>query len=176
MNRKKTSVSRPLIIFVLSFFYQTKIIKELGVQQFSFLIWSKGTRDGGAARAAGLRPGDVIVKCNGHRLTELSFEKAVEVMRGSGVLDLVVNRPTYYTPNPGETIFQGSSGYDSGNSSLLEHNPLPVSLQGAPSQTGFPGRPGHISYPQSQGPCSRNPVRARTGFREVQWADIDGKG
>ncbi|XP_046432035.1 uncharacterized protein LOC124185374 [Neodiprion fabricii] len=134
----------------------------------------QGTREGGAARAAGLRPGDVIVKCNGHRLTDVPFEKAVEVMRGSGVLDLVVNRPTYFTPDPGEAIFRGSNGYDSGNSSLLESSSLPPALQGPPPpQAPIPGR--HV-YPQNQGPCTRNPTRPRTGSREVQWADIDGKG
>ncbi|XP_012263261.2 mucin-5AC isoform X2 [Athalia rosae] len=133
----------------------------------------QNTREGGPARAAGLRPGDVIVKCNGHRLTELPFEKAVEVMRSSGVLDLVVNRPTYYTPDPGDTIFRGSSGYDSGNSSLLESSPLPAPPP--PQQGPVPGR--HV-YPQNQALCNaRNPQRPRTtGSREVQWADIDGKG
>lgn len=116
----------------------------------------------------------MIVKCNGQRLTELPFDKAVEVMRGSGVLDLVVNRPTYYTPDPGEAIFRGSSGYDSGNSSLLESSPLPPPLQGIiPHQAPVPGR--HL-YPPNQASCARNPTRPRAGSREVQWADIDGKG
>ncbi|XP_018360989.1 PREDICTED: uncharacterized protein LOC108759840 [Trachymyrmex cornetzi] len=57
----------------------------------------QGTREGGPARAAGLKAGDVIIWCNGQRLTDLPFERAIEVMRSSAILDLVVQRPT--SPN-----------------------------------------------------------------------------
>ncbi|KAJ8664829.1 hypothetical protein QAD02_006491 [Eretmocerus hayati] len=53
----------------------------------------QGAREGGPARAAGLKAGDVIIWCNGHSLTDLPFERAIEVMRSASVLDLVVSRP-----------------------------------------------------------------------------------
>ncbi|XP_063991869.1 uncharacterized protein LOC135170204 isoform X1 [Diachasmimorpha longicaudata] len=98
----------------------------------------QGTREGGPARAAGLKAGDVIVWCNGQRLTDLPFERAIEVMRGAAILDLVVNRPIpannglYDCP---ETLWmRGSSGYDSESSSIG-----PVS----PPSHGNPSSPQH---------------------------------
>lgn len=99
----------------------------------------QGTREGGPARAAGLRAGDIILWCNGVSLTDLPFERAIEVMRGASILDLVVNRPILVqstvqsstaTTSPGanherphydcpENLWgPRSSGYDSENSSL----------------------------------------------------------
>ncbi|XP_066589655.1 uncharacterized protein [Prorops nasuta] len=89
----------------------------------------QGTRENGPARAAGLKAGDVIIWCNGQRLTDLPFERAIEVMRGSAVLDVIVQRPSsnhlYDCPEP--LWARGSSGYDSETSSIvsppLRHNP-----------------------------------------------------
>ncbi|XP_015593443.1 uncharacterized protein LOC107266919 [Cephus cinctus] len=87
----------------------------------------QGTREGGPARAAGLKAGDVIIWCNGQRLTDLPFERAIEVMRGAAILDLIVNRPV---PNhlydcPESLWMRGSSGYDSESSSSLAVSPPP---------------------------------------------------
>ncbi|XP_058794768.1 uncharacterized protein LOC131666270 [Phymastichus coffea] len=97
----------------------------------------QGTREGGPARAAGLKAGDVITWCNGQSLTDLPFERAIESMRSAQVLDLLVNRPIVPSPNAQSTAnhvydcpealwMRGSSGYDSENSSLVgspQHRP-----------------------------------------------------
>lgn len=111
---------------------------------------NQGTRENGPARAAGLRAGDIILWCNGVSLTDLPFERAIEVMRGASILDLVVNRPilvqsTVQSTNLPATATsaaapaaerphydcpenlwgpRGSSGYDSENSSLGQHQPM----------------------------------------------------
>ena len=61
----------------------------------------------------------MIVWCNGHSLTDLPFERAIEVMRCAAVLDLVVNRPivNHVYDCPESLWIRGSSGYDSETSS-----------------------------------------------------------
>lgn len=85
----------------------------------------QGTREGGPARAAGLKAGDVIIWCNGQRLTNIPFERAIEVMRGADVLEVVVNRPVVTHP-PYEYTSQAiraSSGYDMSRSFGPYSNP-----------------------------------------------------
>ncbi|XP_043491665.1 myb-like protein I isoform X2 [Polistes fuscatus] len=117
----------------------------------------QGTREGGPARAAGLKAGDVIIWCNGQRLTDLPFERAIEVMRGSAVLDLIVQRPPpnhlYDCPEPLWT--RGSSGYDSETSSIVATSPSPLQN---PSSS-----PQHHRDPRMQGRYPRDDTCNRNG-------------
>ncbi|XP_015187881.1 PREDICTED: uncharacterized protein LOC107072449 isoform X2 [Polistes dominula] len=117
----------------------------------------QGTRDGGPARAAGLKAGDVIVWCNGQRMTDLPFERAIEVMKGSAVLDLIVQRPPpnhlYDCPEPLWT--RGSSGYDSETSSIVATSPSPLQN---PSSS-----PQHLRDPRMQGRYPRDDTCNRNG-------------
>ncbi|XP_012522443.1 uncharacterized protein LOC105828589 isoform X2 [Monomorium pharaonis] len=120
----------------------------------------QGTREGGPARAAGLKAGDVIIWCNGQRLTDLPFERAIEVMRSSAILDLVVQRPTspshlYDCPEPLWT--RGSSGYDSETSSVAAASPPPQhqnNPSSSPQHHHHDGRM-HQRYPRDDA-CNRN--------------------
>ncbi|XP_025158416.1 uncharacterized protein LOC105188272 isoform X2 [Harpegnathos saltator] len=116
----------------------------------------QGTREGGPARAAGLKAGDVIIWCNGQRLTDLPFERAIEVMRSSAILDLVVQRPTpnhlYDCPEPLWT--RGSSGYDSETSSVVAASPPPQPNNPSSSPQHQDGRM-HQRYPRDDA-CNRN--------------------
>ncbi|XP_032664025.1 uncharacterized protein LOC116840855 isoform X2 [Odontomachus brunneus] len=118
----------------------------------------QGTREGGPARAAGLKAGDVIIWCNGQRLTDLPFERAIEVMRSSAILDLVVQRPTpnhlYDCPEPLWT--RGSSGYDSETSSVVAASPppQPSNPSSSPQHQHQDGRM-HQRYPRDDA-CNRN--------------------
>ncbi|KAI4501986.1 hypothetical protein M0802_002668 [Mischocyttarus mexicanus] len=117
----------------------------------------QGTREGGPARAAGLRAGDVIIWCNGQRLIDLPFERAIEVMKGSAVLDLIVQRPPpnhlYDCPEPLWT--RGSSGYDSETSSIVATSPSPLQN---PSSS-----PQHHRHPRMQGRYPRDDACNRNG-------------
>ncbi|XP_014476846.1 PREDICTED: uncharacterized protein LOC106745604 isoform X2 [Dinoponera quadriceps] len=117
----------------------------------------QGTREGGPARAAGLKAGDVIIWCNGQRLTDLPFERAIEVMRSSAILDLVVQRPTpnhlYDCPEPLWT--RGSSGYDSETSSVVAASPPPQPNNPSSSPQHQDGRMQHQRYPRDDA-CNRN--------------------
>lgn len=108
----------------------------------------QGTRDDGPARAAGLKAGDIIIWCNGQRLTDLPFERAIEVMRSSAVLDLIVQRPTpnhlYDCPEPLWT--RGSSGYDSETSSVAAASPQPQNPSYSPQHHHDPRM--HHRYPR----------------------------
>ncbi|XP_078048671.1 uncharacterized protein LOC144476025 [Augochlora pura] len=116
----------------------------------------QGTRDDGPARAAGLKAGDVIVWCNGQRLTDLPFERAIEVMRSSAILDLIVQRPTpnhlYDCPEPLWT--RGSSGYDSETSSVAAASPQPQQNSSYSPQHQHDARM-HHRYPRDDA-CNRN--------------------
>ncbi|XP_011251248.1 uncharacterized protein LOC105248263 isoform X2 [Camponotus floridanus] len=120
----------------------------------------QGTREGGPARAAGLKAGDVIIWCNGQRLTDLPFERAIEVMRSSAILDLVVQRPAvpnhlYDCPEPLWT--RGSSGYDSETSSVVAASPPSQHQNNAPSSPQHHHHDGrmHQRYPRDDA-CNRN--------------------
>ncbi|XP_070518610.1 uncharacterized protein [Cardiocondyla obscurior] len=120
----------------------------------------QGTREGGPARAAGLKAGDVIIWCNGQRLTDLPFERAIEVMRSAAILDLVVQRPTspnhlYDCPEPLWT--RGSSGYDSETSSVAAASPPlqhPNNSSSSPQHHCHDSRM-HQRYPRDDA-CNRN--------------------
>ncbi|XP_023289649.1 uncharacterized protein LOC105704265 isoform X2 [Orussus abietinus] len=139
----------------------------------------QGTREGGPARAAGLKAGDVIIWCNGQRLTDLPFERAIEVMRGAAVLDLVVNRPApnhlYDCP---ETLWmRGSSGYNSESSSLIAESP-PHSGRNAPSS---PQRLGEIGTGPRRGhdePCGNGRIccplaLSTSSCTTSEWSHVD---
>ncbi|XP_011158834.2 uncharacterized protein LOC105195214 isoform X3 [Solenopsis invicta] len=143
----------------------------------------QGTREGGPARAAGLKAGDVIIWCNGQRLTDLPFERAIEVMRSSAILDLVVQRPTspshlYDCPEPLWT--RGSSGYDSETSSVVAASP-PPQHQNNPSSSPQHHHDGrmHQRYPRDDA-CNRNgriccPLALSTTScsSSSEWAQMD---
>lgn len=141
----------------------------------------QGTREGGPARAAGLKAGDVIIWCNGQRLTDLPFERAIEVMRSSAILDLVVQRPApnhlYDCPEP--LWARGSSGYDSETSSVVAASPPPQHSNPSSSpQHHHDGRM-HQRYPRDDA-CNRNgriccPLALSTSScsSSTEWAHID---
>ncbi|XP_034171689.2 uncharacterized protein LOC117600397 isoform X2 [Osmia lignaria lignaria] len=116
----------------------------------------QGTRDDGPAKAAGLKAGDVIIWCNGQRLTDLPFERAIEVMRSSAILDLIVQRTTpnhlYDCPEPLWT--RGSSGYDSETSSMATTSPQPQQNSSYSPQHHQDPRM-HHRYPRDDS-CYRN--------------------
>ncbi|XP_053974985.1 uncharacterized protein LOC128874347 isoform X1 [Hylaeus volcanicus] len=116
----------------------------------------QGTRDDGPARAAGLKAGDVIVWCNGQRLTDLPFERAIEVMRSSAVLDLIVQRsaPNHLYDCPEPLWTRGSSGYDSETSSLAAASPQPQQNPSYSPQHHHDPRMNH-RYPRDDA-CNRN--------------------
>nr|XP_012218052.1 PREDICTED: uncharacterized protein LOC105669585 isoform X1 [Linepithema humile] len=143
----------------------------------------QGTREGGPARAAGLKAGDVIIWCNGQRLIDLPFERAIEVMRSSAVLDLVVQRPTppnhlYDCPEPLWT--RGSSGYDSETSSVVAASSPSQHPNNPPTspQHHHDGRM-HQRYPRDDA-CNRNgriccPLALSTSScsSSSEWAHVD---
>ncbi|XP_011630670.1 uncharacterized protein LOC105422836 isoform X2 [Pogonomyrmex barbatus] len=144
----------------------------------------QGTREGGPARAAGLKAGDVIIWCNGQRLTDLPFKRAIEVMRSSAILDLVVQRPTspnhlYDCPEPLWT--RGSSGYDSETSSVAAASPPPQhqsNPSSSPQHHHHDGRM-HQRYPRDDA-CNRNgriccPLALSTTScsSPSEWAHVD---
>ncbi|KAK2584755.1 hypothetical protein KPH14_007082 [Odynerus spinipes] len=139
----------------------------------------QGTREGGPARAAGLKAGDVIVWCNGQRLTDLPFERAIEVMRGSAVLDLIVQRPApnhlYDCPEPLWT--RGSSGYDSETSSIVAASPSPLQNPSSSPQHHRDPRM-QPRYPRDDA-CNRNgriccPLALSTSScTSSEWSHVD---
>ncbi|XP_046817844.1 uncharacterized protein LOC124423754 isoform X1 [Vespa crabro] len=139
----------------------------------------QGTREGGPARAAGLKAGDVIVWCNGQRLTDLPFERAIEVMRGSAVLDLIVQRPPpnhlYDCPEPLWT--RGSSGYDSETSSIVATSPSPLQNPSSSPQHHRDPRM-QTRYPREDN-CNRNgriccPLALSTSScTSSEWSHVD---
>ncbi|XP_020292706.1 uncharacterized protein LOC109859153 isoform X2 [Pseudomyrmex gracilis] len=146
----------------------------------------QGTREGGPARAAGLKAGDVIIWCNGQRLTDLPFERAIEVMRSSAILDLVVQRPTppnhlYDCPEPLWT--RGSSGYDSETSSVVTASPPPQhqnnSSSSSPQHQHHDCRT-HQRYPRDDACNNRNgriccPLALSTSScsSSSEWSHVD---
>ncbi|XP_050457021.1 uncharacterized protein LOC126854395 isoform X3 [Cataglyphis hispanica] len=144
----------------------------------------QGTREGGPARAAGLKAGDVIIWCNGQRLTDLPFERAIEMMRSSAILDLVVQRPAvpnhlYDCPEPLWT--RGSSGYDSETSSVVAASPPSQHPNNAPSSPQHHHHDGrmHQRYPRDDA-CNRNgriccPLALSTSScsSSSEWAHVD---
>ncbi|GLV35768.1 uncharacterized protein CBL_01080 [Carabus blaptoides fortunei] len=76
-------------------------------------IFVQFTKDGGIARDAGLRPGDQILHCNNIDFTDISFNEAVNVMKMSRQLELIIRK------GAGSELFPGeSSGYNSSASSV----------------------------------------------------------
>ncbi|XP_019876324.2 harmonin isoform X2 [Aethina tumida] len=76
-------------------------------------IFIQFTKDGGIAREAGLRPGDQILICNNVDFSDIPFNEAVNLMKTSRQLDLVVRK------SAGSELFPGeSSGYNSSASSV----------------------------------------------------------
>nr|CAH7754677.1 unnamed protein product [Callosobruchus chinensis] len=78
-------------------------------------IFVQFTKEGGIAREAGLRPGDQIVQCNGVDFSDVPFNEAVNLMKTSRQLDLVIRKSAASELFPGE-----SSGYNSSASSVTE--------------------------------------------------------
>uniref|UniRef100_A0ABD2W901 PDZ domain-containing protein n=1 Tax=Trichogramma kaykai TaxID=54128 RepID=A0ABD2W901_9HYME len=129
----------------------------------------QNTREGGPARAAGLKAGDVIVWCNGQHLTDLPFERAIEVMRCAAVLDLVVNRPivnhVYDCP---ESLWQrGSSGYDSESSST--GTPSPHNTASSPQHRTLDPRLIHNCNSRNGRHCYQPP----NGTNSADWGHVE---
>ncbi|XP_067012697.2 protein scribble homolog [Anabrus simplex] len=76
-------------------------------------IFVQFTKENGLARECGLRPGDQIVECNGISFTNIQFGDAVNLLKSSRQLDLLVSKGAGLDLFPGE-----SSGYNSSASSL----------------------------------------------------------
>ncbi|XP_068906640.1 harmonin isoform X3 [Tenebrio molitor] len=76
-------------------------------------IFVQFTKEGGIAREAGLRPGDQILFCNNVDFGDILFNEAVNLMKTSRQLDLIVRK------SAGSELFPGeSSGYNSSASSV----------------------------------------------------------
>ncbi|KAJ3659498.1 hypothetical protein Zmor_011183 [Zophobas morio] len=76
-------------------------------------IFVQFTKEGGIAREAGLRPGDQILFCNNVDFSDIPFGEAVNLMKTSRQLDLIVRK------SAGSELFPGeSSGYNSSASSV----------------------------------------------------------
>ncbi|KAK9870956.1 hypothetical protein WA026_009918 [Henosepilachna vigintioctopunctata] len=76
-------------------------------------IFVQFTKEGGIAREAGLRPGDQILVCNNVDFSDIPFNEAVNIMKMSRQLDLIVRK------GAGSELFPGeSSGYNSSASSV----------------------------------------------------------
>ncbi|KAF2902793.1 hypothetical protein ILUMI_03387, partial [Ignelater luminosus] len=76
-------------------------------------IFVQFTKEGGIAREAGLRPGDQILYCNNVDFSDIQFNEAVNIMKTSRQLDLIVRK------SAGSELFPGeSSGYNSSASSV----------------------------------------------------------
>lgn len=76
-------------------------------------IFVQFTKEGGIAREAGLRPGDQILMCNNVDFSDISFNEAVNLMKTSRQLDLLIRKCAGSELFPGE-----SSGYNSSASSV----------------------------------------------------------
>lgn len=76
-------------------------------------IFVQFTKEGGLAREAGMRPGDQILQCNGVSFYEMPFNEAVNVLKSSRQLDLIIRKGAGLDLFPGE-----SSGYNSSASSV----------------------------------------------------------
>ncbi|XP_069675086.1 harmonin isoform X2 [Periplaneta americana] len=76
-------------------------------------IFVQFTKENGLAREAGLRPGDQIIQCNGVPFIDIPFSDAVNVLKTSRQLDLIVRKGAGMDLFPGE-----SSGYNSSASSV----------------------------------------------------------
>ncbi|KAL1509883.1 hypothetical protein ABEB36_004554 [Hypothenemus hampei] len=76
-------------------------------------IFVQFTKEGGIAREAGLRPGDQIAYCNNVDFSDVPFNEAVNLMKSSRQLNLIVRK------GAGSELFPGeSSGYNSSASSV----------------------------------------------------------
>ncbi|CAH1187892.1 unnamed protein product [Phyllotreta striolata] len=78
-------------------------------------IFVQFTKEGGIAREAGLRPGDQILQCNNVDFSDIPFNEAVNIMKNSRQLELIVRKAAASELFPGE-----SSGYNSSASSVTE--------------------------------------------------------
>lgn len=78
-------------------------------------IFVQFTKEGGIAREAGLRPGDQIVQCNNVDFSDIPFNEAVNLMKTSRQLELLIRKAAASELFPGE-----SSGYNSSASSVTE--------------------------------------------------------
>ncbi|XP_076274051.1 uncharacterized protein LOC143204978 isoform X1 [Rhynchophorus ferrugineus] len=76
-------------------------------------IFIQFTKEGGIAREAGLRPGDQILYCNNIDFSDIPFNEAVNLMKSSRQLNLIVRKLAGSELFPGE-----SSGYNSSASSV----------------------------------------------------------
>ncbi|XP_030755760.1 uncharacterized protein LOC115882066 isoform X2 [Sitophilus oryzae] len=76
-------------------------------------IFVQFTKEGGVAREAGLRPGDQILYANNIDFSDIPFNEAVNLMKSSRQLSLIVRK------SAGSELFPGeSSGYNSSASSV----------------------------------------------------------
>ncbi|XP_021925111.1 uncharacterized protein LOC110832430 isoform X3 [Zootermopsis nevadensis] len=76
-------------------------------------IFVQFTKENGLAREAGLQPGDQILQCNGVPFIDIPFSEAVNVLKTSRQLDLIIRKGSGSDLFPGE-----SSGYNSSSSSV----------------------------------------------------------
>lgn len=76
-------------------------------------IFVQFTKEHGISRAAGLKPGDQILSCNGIDFSDIFFNEAVSIMKSSNHLELMVRTAVGVDLFPGE-----SSGYNSSASSV----------------------------------------------------------
>ncbi|PNF22296.1 hypothetical protein B7P43_G02935, partial [Cryptotermes secundus] len=76
-------------------------------------IFVQFTKENGLAREAGLQPGDQILQCNGVPFIDIPFGDAVNVLKTSQQLDLIIRKGSGLDLFPGE-----SSGYNSSASSV----------------------------------------------------------
>nr|XP_023011707.1 harmonin isoform X1 [Leptinotarsa decemlineata]XP_023011708.1 harmonin isoform X1 [Leptinotarsa decemlineata] len=83
-------------------------------------IFVQFTKEAGIAREAGLRPGDQILQCNNVDFSDIPFNEAVNLMKNSRQLDLLVRKASNAELFPGE-----SSGYNSSASSVTEDQSPP---------------------------------------------------
>lgn len=108
-----------------------------------------------------MKAGDVIIWCNGQRLTDLPFERAIEAMRSAAILDLIVNRPLPLSNNslydcPETLWMRGSSGYDSETSSLITPSPTPTNIPTNPSSPQHHGNGIQSRYGREDACGNRN--------------------
>ncbi|PSN45337.1 hypothetical protein C0J52_18709 [Blattella germanica] len=76
-------------------------------------IFVQFVKENGLACEAGLRPGDQILQCNGVQFVDMPFGEAVNVLKSSRQLDLIIRKGAGLELFPGE-----SSGYNSSASSV----------------------------------------------------------
>ncbi len=107
-------------------------------------IFVQSTRPGGLACAAGLKPGDEIVDCNGANLRQLSsFGEAVARLKSSRHLDLLIRKGAGADLFPTEAA--ASSGYDSSSGGSSDDHQLCARLSQSASDLTLSNRPADVA-------------------------------